>query len=167
MALTTSAIKGLLAAAIGTAAMDALWYYRFRKGGGTSGVWDWETAAGTHSYDQAGAPAQVGRKAYHLVTHKDPPEASARAITNAMHWLTGTQWGAVYGVVADGPGRNHRLLVAAGFAPTVWLSSYAILGAIGVYKPIWKYDAHTLWQDFSAHLVYGTTTATTFALLNR
>jgi len=24
---------------------------------------------------------------------------------------------------------------------------------LGVYKPIWEYDARTIWQDLSAHLV--------------
>jgi len=36
---------------------------------------------------------------------------------------------------------------------------------LGVYKPIWEYDARTIWQDLSAHLVYGETKATTAAAL--
>ena len=45
----------------------------------------------------------------------------------------------------------------------MWLQSYAVLVPAGLYKPIWEYDAKTLWQDPSAHLVYGMTTATTFS----
>ena len=36
---------------------------------------------------------------------------------------------------------------------------------LGVYKPIWEHDARTIWQDLSAQLVYGVTTATTAAAL--
>lgn len=167
MSLIRSAAKGAIAGVVGTLAMDAVWYVRYRRGAGTENPWDWETAAGLKGYDHASAPAQVGRKAYKAITGDDPPPDSARLMTNAMHWSTGVQWAALYGVVANGPGRRAPVLTAAGFAPVVWLSSYAILGTIGVYKPIWKYDAKTLWQDFSAHLAYGTTTATAFAALNR
>ena len=34
-----------------------------------------------------------------------------------------------------------------------------------LYKPIWEYDAKTLAKDWSGHLSYGTTTATTFSIL--
>jgi hypothetical protein len=37
-----------------------------------------------------------------------------------------------------------------------------VLPLAGVYKPIWEYDVPTLWQDLSAHLVYGLGTAVTF-----
>jgi hypothetical protein len=43
--------------------------------------------------------------------------------------------------------------------------SYVILPAAGVYRPIWEYDLRTLWQDFSAHLVYGLGTAAAFRAL--
>jgi hypothetical protein len=45
-------------------------------------------------------------------------------------------------------------------------TAYALLPMLGVYKPIWEYDARTIWQDLSAHLVYGVTTATTAAALS-
>jgi hypothetical protein len=41
----------------------------------------------------------------------------------------------------------------------VWVVSYAVLPAAGLYKPIQDYDRETLAKDLSAHLVYGTTTA--------
>jgi hypothetical protein len=34
-----------------------------------------------------------------------------------------------------------------------------------LYKPITEYDSATLAKDLAAHLVYGTTTGATFALL--
>lgn len=44
-------------------------------------------------------------------------------------------------------------------------ASYTVLPAAGIYKPITEYDPETLWQDLSAHLVYGTATAVAFRLL--
>jgi hypothetical protein len=34
-------------------------------------------------------------------------------------------------------------------------TSYAVLPKVGVYKPITEYDNKTLWDDLSAHLVFG------------
>lgn len=161
MSLVRNAARGVLAAGAGTLAMDLLWYARYRRGGGTGSFWGWETAAGVKSYDKAAAPAQVGRKAYKALTGDDPPPDTARLMTNAVHWSTGMQWGAVYGIAAP---HLKQPWAALAFAPVVWGSSYVILPALGVYKPIWKYDAKTLWQDFSAHLVYGSVTTGIVAL---
>lgn len=46
----------------------------------------------------------------------------------------------------------------------VWSSSYVILSTAGVYKPVWRYDATTLARDLTAHLAFGISTATAFAL---
>jgi len=32
----------------------------------------------------------------------------------------------------------------------------------GFYQPIWAYDPRTLWDDLSAHLVYGLATVSAF-----
>lgn len=40
----------------------------------------------------------------------------------------------------------------------VWAFDYTTLPLAGVYKPVWKYDAATLAQDLSAHLVFGAAT---------
>ena len=47
----------------------------------------------------------------------------------------------------------------------MWLAGYAVLPLVGVYEPIWKYDARTLADDLSAHFVFGVVTGTTLALL--
>jgi hypothetical protein len=65
------------------------------------------------------------------------------------------------------PHSPRPALTAAAFGPVVWASSYAMLPAMGIYKPIWKYDAKTLWQDFGAHLTYGSTTTVVYAMLSR
>jgi hypothetical protein len=55
--------------------------------------------------------------------------------------------------------------LAASLGPAVWLAGYVVLPLAKVYKPIWEYDAQTLRDDLSAHVVYGIVTATTFAAL--
>jgi hypothetical protein len=52
------------------------------------------------------------------------------------------------------------------FGATVWASDYVILPAAKLYEPIWHYDAKTLANDLSAHLVYGLATAATLRLLS-
>jgi hypothetical protein len=59
------------------------------------------------------------------------------------------------------------LINALALGPSAWLSSYAILPLAKVYKPIWEYDARTLGDDLSAHLVFGTATSAAFAVLTR
>jgi hypothetical protein len=47
----------------------------------------------------------------------------------------------------------------------VWASDYVSLPLLGVYEPIWTYDVPVLWQDLSAHLVFGTATDGVLRLL--
>jgi len=49
------------------------------------------------------------------------------------------------------------LAVGVATGVTAWGTSYAVLGAAGIYKPITAYDTKTLWKDLSAHLVFGMT----------
>jgi len=44
-------------------------------------------------------------------------------------------------------------------------NSYATLGALGVYEPIWEYDRETLLKDLSAHLVFGLGTGLAYRAL--
>jgi hypothetical protein len=46
-------------------------------------------------------------------------------------------------------------------------NSYAVLGALGIYQPIWEYDADTLRDDLTAHLVFGAATAVAYRVLAR
>ena len=52
-------LRGLVAGALGTAAMDALWFARYRRQGGDSSFVAWELSSGLCSWDQAPAPAQA------------------------------------------------------------------------------------------------------------
>jgi uncharacterized membrane protein YagU involved in acid resistance len=83
-----------------------------------------------------------------------------------MHWAYGILNGAQYGIVAESL-PTPRIRYGLPFGATVWASDYVILPAAKLYKPIWDYDAKTLANDLSAHLVYGLATATALRLLSR
>ena len=82
-----------------------------------------------------------------------------------MHWAYGTLWGALYGILV-GSLPKQRVGYGLPFGASVWAADYVILPAAKLYKPIWKYDAKTLAEDLSGHLVYGLATATAMRLLS-
>ena len=93
MSLTSRLTAGVLAGAVGTAAMDLLLYLRYRRDGGTDSLWRWEFAGSVTNWDTASAPGQLGQKLERFVTGRQPPDAWARTTTNLMHWATGLGWG--------------------------------------------------------------------------
>ena len=159
-------VAGLVAGAVGTAAMDAVLYRRYRRGGGTDGAWEWESATAVVGWDGASAPGKVGQKVERVVIGGEPPDAWARPTTNLVHWATGVGWAVPYALVASATSA-HPWARAVALGPAVWLSGYVVLPLAKVYDPIWTYDARTLGEDLSAHLVYGSVTSTVFALLTR
>ena len=166
MRLVRNVVVGALAGAVGTAAMDLLLYARGRRDGGKDGLWAWEFAGNVTAWDEASAPGQLGRKALRQVTGDEPPDAWARPTTNIVHWATGISWGALYGASASATSRHPRARALA-LGPVAWLSSYVVLPLAKVYKPIWDYDARTLADDLSAHIVYGATASAAFAGLTK
>jgi hypothetical protein len=157
-------VRGLLAGAAGTAAMDAVWYARYRRGGGTSSFPEWETAAGLDSWEGAPAPAQVGKRVVEGLLQRQLKPEAARLMTNLVHWGYGIAWGAAYGIVAASA-RRPRTRYGLLFGPLVWSTAYLVLPQAGIYKPVRDYDATTLWKDASAHLAYGVGAAASFKLL--
>ncbi len=166
MNVVSTAGRGLVAGAVGTAAMDTLLYWRYRRTGGESGFAAWESSAGLSSWDDAPAPAYVGKRIYEALSGRELPPDRARLVNNVMHWAYGIGNAVPYGLVAR---RLERPRVRYGlpFGATVWGSGYVILPLMGLYQPIWEYDAKTLANDFSAHLVYGLGTAAAFQALSR
>ena len=158
--------RGLLAGALGTAAMDVLLYERYRRDGGESTAGDWEFSAGLTSWDRAPAPARLGKRLVEGLFDIELSASSAPIVNNVTHWAFGIVNGAQYGIVAASlkrPRIGHGLL----FGATVWAAGYVVLPAAKLYKPIWEYDAKTLAKDLSAHLVYGLATATAMRALSR
>ena len=158
--------RGLVAGAVGTAAMDTFLFARYRRNGGDSSAVEWESSAGVTSWEDAPAPAHVGKRLVEGLFGVALAPKRARLVNNVMHWAYGILNGAQYGVVAESlptPRIRHGLP----FGATVWAAGYVVLPAAKLYKPIWEYDALTLAKDLSAHLVYGLATATALRALSR
>ena len=152
--------RGLAAGALGTLAMDGLLFSRYRRGGDV-GFAAWESSAGLEKWDDAPAPAQVGKRLVEGLFDRPLPAERARLVNNVTHWAFGLASGAQYGLVA-GSLRNPRLRYGLPFAVGVWATGYVVLPAAKLYRPIWEYDARTLARDLTAHLVYGLGTAAAF-----
>ncbi len=156
--------RGLVAGALGTAAMDLLIYRRYRRDGGAQALLEWEFSAGLEGWEGAAAPAQVGKRVVEGLFQVELEPRWARLANNVMHWATGLAWGAQYGLLGGSleelPHRHGPVLGAVVFA-----NSYVVLPLAKLYKPIWEYDRVTLAKDASAHLVYGIVTAEAFGLL--
>lgn len=159
-------MSGLLSGAAGIVAMDAVWYLRYRRGGGTDKPLQWEFSTGAQDWDAVSAPGQVGRRIAEGFLQAELPAERAGLTNDVMHWAYGLAWGGAYGVVA-GSLPAPRIRWGLVFAPLVWASGYVVLPLAKLYKPIWEYDAPTLWKDLSAHLAYGVVTAASFRAVTR
>jgi hypothetical protein len=158
-------VRGLIAGAVGTAAMDALLFERYRRGGGDEAVGEWEFSEGLSSWEDAPAPAKVGKRLVEGLFQIEIPATRVPLVNNVTHWAFGILGGAQYGIVA-GSLRKQKVLYGLPFGASVWAGGYVVLPAAMLYKPIWDYDVKTLAKDLSAHLVYGLTTATVLRLLS-
>jgi hypothetical protein len=163
--LVRTAVAGALAGLAGTVAMDARWYRRYRASGGESGPLQWEFGAQPTTWDEAAAPAKVGKLLLETITGREVPIEQAGTITNVMHWGYGKLWGVNYALVAGRTGAPRPVAAGLAFGTLVWASDYVLLPALGIYKPIWQYDRATLRDDLAAHLVYGVGTAAAFRVL--
>jgi hypothetical protein len=158
------ALAGAVAGALGTFAMDLVWYRRFRAGGGSQRFVAWETSEGTDGFENAAAPARTA-KVVAGFAGVDLPDTTARAVNNAVHWTTGIGWGKAHGLAAGVLGTTNPLLgLVTGVV--AWATSYAVLPRLGVYQPMSEYDRDVLWQDLSAHLVYGAVVGIIFRVLS-
>ncbi len=155
-------IRGAVAGAAGTAAMDLLQYGRYRSSGGADPLADWEFR-GVADWEHAPAPAQVGRRAGRLAG-RDLPDRAANRVNNLVHWSYGIAWAAAAGAAAGATGRR-RAWWGPLHGTVVWLSDYVTLPLLGLYQPIWRYDAATLAREWADHAVYGSVAGVTYRLL--
>lgn len=161
-----SFVRGVTAGALGTLAMDVLWYARFRQGGGDQAFLDWEFSVGLDSWEKASAPAKVGKLLYERVVGRELSAQYAALSNNIMHWSYAMSWSGLFGVLASTPS-GRPVWLGLPFGAFVWGMSYVTLPRLGLYKPIWEYDLSTLWQDLSAHLTYGFTTGVALRVLSQ
>jgi hypothetical protein len=157
--------RGLIAGAVGSLAMDVLWYTRYRRGGGKQHFFAWEFSSGLSSWEEAPVPGQVGKRLFEGLFQKKLPPQRAELVSNITHWAYGMLNGALYGIAAESLGQP-RTWYGLPFGAGVWAVDYTVLPAAGLYKPIQDYDRQTLAKDLTAHLVYGTTTAAALRLLS-
>jgi hypothetical protein len=134
--------RGLLAGAAGTAAMTAAQTAYLKARG--------EAPSST--------PGEVGRRIVEGVFQRRVPEERTGLLNNAMHWLYGTSWGALYGL---------RPLGALRFAALVWSASLVHLPAMRLAPPVWEYPPEQLASDVGFHAVYGAGVAASYAVLAR
>jgi hypothetical protein len=146
--------------------MDGLLFARYRHGGGASDAKAWEFSQGLSSWEDAPAPAQVGKRLVEGLFQTKLSPRRVPLVNNLTHWGYGMFGGLQYGLVA-GSLRRPRIGYGLAFGAIVWASGYMILPVAKLYKPIWEYDPRTLAKDLSAHLVYGLTTATALRLIRR
>ena len=159
--------RGLLAAAIGTcdgpAVVLALQAGRRREQLCGLGVLGWAGRLGQSLcawQDRTAtvrglSPASTGR-----------PIRGAHQQSQALELSYGAGWGALFGIVV-GSANQPRARFGLVFGPLVFGTSYVLMPLAQLYKPLWEYDATTLWKDFSAHLLYGVVTAAAFRWLSK
>lgn len=115
-------------------------------------------------WEDAPAPAQVGRKLIRFVFRRDVSPERIGLLNNVVHWSYGIAWGGAYGLV-QGSVEAPWLLAGLVLAVVVWLTGYVVLPLMEIYEPIWTYPVKTLALDLSYHLVYGAVAAAAFRLL--
>lgn len=158
-------VAGLVSGAAGTAAMDTFLFVRYRLGGGKRSPEEWELSEGLSGWEDAPAPAQVGKRLVEGLFQVELPPTRAQLVNNVAHWAYGLLNGALYGIVVGSLPRR-RVSYGLPFGASVWAGDYVVLPAAKLYEPIWDYDAKTLANDLGAHLVYGLATAATLRALS-
>ena len=157
--------RGLVAGATGTAAMTAWQSLSSRLQ--SSGEGDADSSAPEDPWEQASAPAKLGRRVIEGVFQREVGSDWIPLLTQVMHWGYGTSWGAAYGVIAPSLRRSSPLRHGVLFGSTVWVASYVTLVPTGLYQPPWRYKPQELALDLSYHLVYGTGAGVAYALMTR
>lgn len=149
-------VQGLCAGAVGNAIFTA--YQQLVMNGG-----DGESPP-PRDWSETPEPAQVGQRVSEGVFEHEVPLSKAGLVTSVVHWIYGTSWGALYGVIEE----SVRQPVASGVALTgaVMASDYTLLPAMKLYEPPWKYPATTLAKDFANHLVHGLAIAGAYRALD-
>jgi hypothetical protein len=137
--------KGLVAGAVGTAAMTISSSIEEKLSG----------------REPSEAPAQAAGK----VLGVQPRDPAGRArFSNLVHWAYGTSWGAVRGLIAAFGGHGARASVTH-FA-LIWGTEQVMLPALEVSSPPWEWGGEALAIDGLHHAVYAGATGIAYELID-
>jgi hypothetical protein len=157
-------LRGMVAGAVGTVAMDGVRYARQPQPEQAPGFVAWEKGEQVSGWEDAPAFAQVGKRTAEGLLQRELPDSDARLMRNAVHWGTGVPYGAAYGILA-GSLRKPRPIYGVLLGLAVWALPHVALAPTGLYEPISDLDRQELQTDLGAHLAYGLATALVFRLL--
>lgn len=137
--------RGLLAGAIGTAAMTISSTAEMKLRG----------------REASSAPADAAGKVLGIQPRDEDGKAR---FSNVVHWGYGTSWGGVRGMLSavgvDGP------KAALSHFALLWGSEQVMLPSLEVAPPPWEWGAQELAIDAFHHAVYVTATAVAFSALS-
>ncbi len=108
------------------------------------------------------APADAAAKVLGVEPTGDDEKARFATV---VHWVYGTSWGALRGVLGA-VGLTGPAAAGAHFA-AVWGSGLVMLPALGVAPSVKEWGAKALATDAFHHLVYAAATSMAFAALDR
>jgi hypothetical protein len=110
------------------------------------------------------APSTVPARAAAKVLGVEPTDE--RRFATFVHWIYGTAWGAVRGVIGT-LGCRGPDAAALHFA-TVWGTELAVLPALDIgVPPAWRWSATEIAVDAFHHAVYATVTSAAYEWLDR
>ena len=141
-----AALRGLAAAAVGTAAMTTAQTSYLRLTGGES----------------SSAPGEIGSRIITGVLKRKVPRDKWRAVNEGMHLLYGTQWGLPFGLAVGSRRAGPRAGDGIALGLAVWAIGLAELPALGLAPPPWKQSPADLASDLGFHLVYGFATGAAY-----
>jgi hypothetical protein len=144
MTLAQRVARGLLAGAIGTAAMTVSSTLEQKLRGREAST----------------APADAAMKVLGIESFCD--DAARSRFSNAVHWAYGTAWG-VPRALLDAAGLDPAAATAAHGA-ALWGSEEVMLPALGVAPPLWEWGVAEIAIDALHHAVYTAATSVAYAM---
>ena len=144
MTLAQRVARGLLAGAIGTAAMTVSSTIEQKLRGREAST----------------APADAAMKVLGIEGFCD--DAAKSRFSNAVHWAYGTAWG-VPRALLDAAGLDRAAATAAHGA-ALWGSEQVMLPALGVAPPLWEWGVAEIATDALHHTVYTVATSVAYAM---
>jgi hypothetical protein len=142
--------RGIAAGAVGTGVMTAVQLAVIKTRGSRPST----------------TPAEVAKRIIRGVFQREISDEHTEVLNNAMHWVYGTTWGALYGIVQ---GTVHARPLRSGlvFGTVVWAVGLVELPAMQLSSPPWEWSAEDIAMDLGYHLVYGVGTGLAYAALDR